>query len=115
MRALTVKEVLKQKKRTFAFKGEWKEAFGEPERTGVWFIWGNSGNGKSSFVMQLCKYLCEFERVAYDSLEEGDSLSIQNAVVRAGFAPVVLQPVNFEALYAARLQQEQEQAANASA
>lgn len=64
MRALTVKEVLKQKKRTFAFKGEWKEAFGEPERTGVWFIWGNSGNGKSSFVMQLCKYLCEFERVA---------------------------------------------------
>ena len=48
MRALTVKEVLKQKKRTFAFKGEWKEAFGEPERTGVWFIWGNSGNGKSS-------------------------------------------------------------------
>ena len=54
-RALTVKEVLKQRKRTFAFKGKWKEAFGEPERSGVWFIWGKSGNGKSSFVMQLCK------------------------------------------------------------
>ena len=40
---------------------------------------------------------------------------VSDAVVRAGFAPVVLQPVNFEALYAARLQQEQEQAAGASA
>jgi len=30
--------------------------------------------------------------------------------VRAGFAPVVLQPVNFEALYAERQQQEAAQA-----
>lgn len=88
MRAMTVKEVLKQKKRTFAFKGVWKEAFGEPERTGVWFIWGNSGNGKSSFVMQLCKQLCEFDRVAYDSLEEGDSLTMQNTLVRYGMSDV---------------------------
>lgn len=50
MRALTVKEVLKQKKRTFAFKGEWKEAFGEPERTGVWFIWGQQRQRQE----QLC-------------------------------------------------------------
>lgn len=88
MRAMTVKEVLKQKKRTFAFKGAWKEAFGEPERTGVWFIWGNSGNGKSSFVMQLCKQLCEFDRVAYDSLEEGASLTMQNTLVRYGMSDV---------------------------
>lgn len=85
---MTVKEVLKQKKRTFAFKGAWKEAFGEPERTGVWFIWGNSGNGKSSFVMQLCKQLCEFDRVAYDSLEEGASLTMQNTLVRYGMSDV---------------------------
>lgn len=37
---------------------------------------------------------------------------VSNAVMRAGFAPVVLQPVNFEAMYAAR-QQEQEGLANA--
>ena len=34
---------------------------------------------------------------------------VSDSVSRAGFAPVVLQPVNFEALYMARLQQEQEQ------
>ena len=32
---------------------------------------------------------------------------ISESVTRAGFAPVVLQPVNFEAMYAARVQQEQ--------
>lgn len=32
---------------------------------------------------------------------------VSDAVIRAGFAPVVLQPVNFEALYMARLEQEE--------
>lgn len=31
---------------------------------------------------------------------------VSDAVTRAGFAPVMLQPVNFEALYVARLQQQ---------
>ena len=38
---------------------------------------------------------------------------VSDSAIRAGFAPVLLQPVNFEALYAARLQQEQEAAAAA--
>ena len=32
---------------------------------------------------------------------------VSESVTRAGFAPVVLQPVNFEAMYAARAQQQQ--------
>ena len=64
------------KKETLKLTGAWADAFGEPERIGVWFIWGNSGNGKSSFVMQLCKELAKFGRVAYDSLEEGASLTM---------------------------------------
>ena len=36
--------------------------------------------------------------------------TVASLVTSAGFAPVVLQPVNFEALYAQRLQQEQEAA-----
>jgi preprotein translocase subunit SecB len=40
---------------------------------------------------------------------------VSEMATRAGFAPVVLQPVNFEALYAARAQQEQEAAAAATA
>ena len=35
---------------------------------------------------------------------------VSDSVSRAGLAPVILQPVNFEALYASRVQQEQESA-----
>jgi len=70
------------KKEKFAFTGKWEEAFGAPECVGVWFIWGNSGNGKTSFVMQLCKELAKFGKVGYNSLEEGVSLSMQNAIQR---------------------------------
>ncbi|MEZ7912421.1 MAG: protein-export chaperone SecB [Propionivibrio sp.] len=38
---------------------------------------------------------------------------VSDVVSRAGFAPVVLQPVNFEALYAARLEQAAAEAAAA--
>lgn len=87
-RALTVKEVLRRKHETFPFEGRWAAAFGQPERTGVWFIWGNSGNGKSSFVMQLCKELCKYDRVVYDSLEEGSSLTMLQSLARHGMQDV---------------------------
>lgn len=83
-KALTVREVLQKKRQTFPFEGKWADAFGQPERTGVWFIWGRSGNGKTSFVMQLIAELCKYDRVAFDSLEEGDSLSMRDKLVRAG-------------------------------
>lgn len=38
---------------------------------------------------------------------------VSDSVIRAGFAPVILQPVNFEAMYAARAQQEQADEATA--
>ena len=54
----------------------------------MWFVWGGSGNGKTSFVLQLCKELSRFGRVAYDSLEEGASLTMQNAFVKMGMQDV---------------------------
>lgn len=88
MRALTVKEILNKKRQTFPFEGKWADAFGQPERTGVWFVWGRSGNGKTSFVMQLIEELCKYDRVAFDSMEEGDSLSMRQKLVRHGLAKV---------------------------
>lgn len=61
------------------FEGKWQELIGDPEIKGGWLIYGPSGNGKTRFAMQLCKYLSKFERVAYDSLEEGLSKSVQMA------------------------------------
>ena len=83
-----MKEVLSKKRQTFPFDGKWAEAFGRPERTGVWFIWGRSGNGKTSFVLQLIRELCKYDRIAFDSLEEGDSLSMRDKLVRHGLLEV---------------------------
>lgn len=79
-RAYSVSEVMKMKKKTIQFTGAWAEAFGEPERTGIWFVWGQSGNGKTGFLMQLSKELCKFGKVAYNSLEQGTSLSMQQTL-----------------------------------
>lgn len=85
-RALSVREVLTRRREVFPFEGRWAEAFGQPESTGVWFVWGSSGNGKSSFVMQLCRELCRWTTVAYDSLEEGTGLTMRQSLVRHGMA-----------------------------
>ena len=85
-RAYSPTEVLSMKKEVFDFEGAWYDAFGTPEKCGVWIIWGNSGNGKTSFVLQLCKELARFGKVLYNSLEEGVSLSMQNAIKRYNLA-----------------------------
>lgn len=83
-----VREVMSMKYDTFPFMGEWADAFGTPERRGVWFIWGDSGNGKTTFAMKLAKELCKYGRVAYNSLEEGASLTMRNTMLRCGMMEV---------------------------
>lgn len=81
-RAYSPTEVQSMNIPSLPFTGEWEAAFGHPDKNGTWIIWGSSGNGKSSFVMQLAKYLCRFGKVAYDSLEESTGLSLQNSLNR---------------------------------
>lgn len=80
-RAISVSELMTTNHKVMQFEGDWLDSLGEPELTGSWLIWGNSGNGKTRFALQLCKYLTKFGRVAYDSLEEGASKSMQSAFI----------------------------------
>lgn len=66
------------------FEGEWKASFGCPELHGSWLIWGGSGSGKTTFALMMAKYLSQWSRVAYNSLEQGLSLSLQKAWLRVG-------------------------------
>lgn len=84
-RAIPVNQLLNTKFRGLPFEGEWLESFGQPELTGSWLIWGNSGNGKTRFALQLAKYLAGFCKVAYNSLEEGVSLSLRTAIEQVNF------------------------------
>lgn len=87
-RAVSVTQLYTKKRNLLKTDGAWKALFGEPELTGTWLIWGESGNGKTSFVAQLAKYMTKFGRVAYNSLEEGDSQSMKLAFMRVGMEEV---------------------------
>lgn len=83
-RALSYKNIEDYKPVELPFTGKWQASFGCPELKGSWIVWGNSGNGKTRFTLQLCKYLCQFARVTYNSLEEGLSKSMRNAIIQVG-------------------------------
>ena len=81
-RAYSPKEIAAKKWVTLPWDEKWSKPFGFPAENASWFISGASASGKSSFVMQLAKYLCQWCTVAYDSLEESTGLSFQNTLNR---------------------------------
>lgn len=87
-RAISISELYTTNFKVLDFQGAWEESIGQPELAGSWLIWGKSGNGKTRFTLQLCKYLTQFGKVAYNSLEEGASLSMRKAFVETGMEEV---------------------------
>lgn len=103
MKAYSVDNVLNARFKVLDFAGQWRDAIGCPQLSGSWMIYGSPKNGKTTFAMQLAKYICNFRRVAYNSVEEGLSLSIQMAMERVGMSEigsrlVLLEKESFEEL-----------------
>lgn len=86
-RAYSVDDLYKMKFKTLPFEGEWLGLIGEPELTGCWIIYGDSGNGKTTFNLQLAKYLTNFGKVAYDTIEEGAKATFQRAFTKVNMKP----------------------------
>ena len=83
-RALTPSNVRNKKRKIYDFDGFWLKGFGKIERGTRILIYGESGNGKTTFTFQLGKYLRKFGRVGYNSLELGSSLALKNILDEAG-------------------------------
>ena len=82
-RSLSAVQALAVRNKTLEVAPEWRGCLGdEIARHGIVFIWGNSGNGKSSAVMAFAKMLAGCGKVLYVSKEEGYSLSFQNTLRR---------------------------------
>ena len=77
IRAYNPREVSQKRYEVIKWNGRWRESFGCPAMNETWFISGASAQGKSSFVMQLAKKLCEYGKVLYVSAEEGIRQSFQ--------------------------------------
>lgn len=69
-KALTVANIVNQSVKRIDFEGDFQLAFKSPQNKGVWFIWGGSGSGKSSFVIQLEKQFAKSVRTFHNELEE---------------------------------------------
>ncbi len=69
--------IVKTKHETIPFTGKWLDSFGEPPTHGDWIIYGTSGSGKTSFALQMAKYMTNFEKVLYWSMEQGNSKTFQ--------------------------------------
>lgn len=87
-RAKSITEIEATEFEHFDFEGDWLNAFDKPERCGTWFIWGKSGNGKTSFTYQFAKYLAKFEKVLVNDYEEGDRSSQKELIKRINFTEV---------------------------
>lgn len=81
-RAYTPSNILSKKFHPLAFKGEWADSLGLPDKAFSAIIWGASSSGKTEFALQLARYLTNFGRVAYNSLEQGLSATMQDAMAR---------------------------------
>lgn len=81
-RAYSVSNVLTKKFNPLPFTGEWEATLGTPDKAVSIIIFGNTSNGKTEAAIKLAKYLTNFGKVAYNSLEQGLSATIQDALKR---------------------------------
>ena len=101
MRKRSVRAIMSYRPKTYRFTGEWLDNFGSPEVGSKWMVWGPSASGKSTFVMQLSKYMTQFGRVVYVADEEGvsaKSLQIrldQNEMHKCGSRFIVVDEMSF--------------------
>lgn len=88
-KSISAKEVLGTKYRTLhdlqgahgrKMSEEWLGAIGLPAIGFTMLVWGPSGNGKTTFVMKLCKELNKFGQVYYNSVEQGQGVSLQQVL-----------------------------------
>ena len=86
-RAVSVDQLLKKKFIDIPITGKLVKLLGPaPARSGSWFIYGDSGHGKTTLILDICKELATIPKIkiAYDTLEEGARKSFQLAIRENG-------------------------------
>lgn len=87
-RTLGVNSILNRNFKTFGIAGQWQEALGDISRPFKWLVYGKPKNGKTTMLLQFCKYISQFAKVYYNSMEEGHGKTFQQALLRADFSNV---------------------------
>ena len=84
---LNAKELSQVQFKTIPFKGVWAEFIGQPEFGFSLSIYGQPGQGKSTFAIILAKYLSENHgKILLNSSEEKHSKTLQEKLIRLNAA-----------------------------
>jgi predicted ATP-dependent serine protease len=72
-RAYSYEDIERIKFKTIKTTEEWKPHLGEPQLgNSHWIVYGGSGHGKTSYVLQVVKQICnQNQKVHYNTSEEG--------------------------------------------
>ncbi len=81
-RAYSVSNVVTKKFDELPFEGEWERTLGKPDKAFSAILYGNSSNGKTEAAIRFAKYLTNFGKVDYDSLEQGVSATMKATLIR---------------------------------
>ncbi|MBP4139986.1 P-loop NTPase family protein [Flavobacterium geliluteum] len=83
-RAYSYEDIEKIKFKTIKTADEWKSHLGEPQLgNSHWLVFGGSGHGKTSYVLQAVKQMCQQgQKVHYNTSEEGMKKGFQMALKR---------------------------------
>jgi len=88
VRPVTAQDLARMQFKTIGYNGRFKDVVGDPAIGFHMMVYGKPFQGKSSFVIELCKDLAALNkgRIAYLALEEGISASMQKKVIDRGAA-----------------------------
>ena len=87
-RVLGVTQILNKHYRVYELPEPWASTIGQVAQNFRGIVYGASGNGKTVMMMQLVKVLAATGKVYYNSAEEGDAKTIQDAYKLVGMHDV---------------------------
>ncbi len=87
-KAFNVNQLLSTKFDLMPFEGVWEQSFGRPCKQFSAMFYGDSGSGKTELAIQFGKYLTQFGKVAYNSIEQGFSHTLKMAMERNNMSEV---------------------------
>lgn len=83
-KTFSIKRLLASEFRTYELSERWEQSIGIPERNFTMIVWGESGSGKTTYVLQLLNELQRFGKIYYNTVEQGRSQSLKKASQRVG-------------------------------
>src|SRR5690606_29561073 len=85
-KTISIDALTNRKYPTYDLSREWVSVIGLPEKNFKILLFGHSGSGKTTFALQLCKELSHHGKVYYNSIEQGEGKSLQDAVKLVDFS-----------------------------